>query len=237
MNLLNSGRPPPRASPPPWLRCAGGYKLTPIYAARRAHAASARAAPPPERERAEAYFSCAHAQESCSLEAPARTSERGRASRERAVSLAQRASKAHKLTPIYAARRAHAASARAARCASSRERARRGVFFLRTCARKLLVGGRGWHIGAWPCIEEEAASLAQWASMGHGPTPVSTAQHARAASAHAAPPPERELAVDRSRLRTRERRLLVGGRGLHVKARPCTEGKDRLDGAADFRRA
>ena len=32
----------------------------------------------------------------------------------------------------------------------------------------------------------------------------------------------------RSRVRTRERRLLVGGRGWHVQARPCTEGKGRL---------
>ena len=44
---------------------------------------------PRERARAVAFFSCAHAQESCLLEAAAGTSKRGRAPRNRAVSLAQ----------------------------------------------------------------------------------------------------------------------------------------------------
>ena len=108
---------------------------------------------PRERARAVAFFSCAHAQESYLLEAVAGTSERGRAPRERAVNLAHWAFLEHEPTPTSAARRAHAASARTT-SPSETERAR-WRYFLRTCARKLLVGSRGWHIGARPCTEEE----------------------------------------------------------------------------------
>ena len=47
---------------------------------------------------------------------------------------------------------------------------------------------------------KRAVSLAQCASMGHGPTPTSAAERARAASAHAAPPPEGEHAEWRTRV-------------------------------------
>ena len=66
--------------------------------------------------------------------------------------------------------------------------------------------------------------------IGHGPTTTSAAQRARAASARAAPPPHRE----RSRVRTCASRLLIGGRGWHVGARPCTEGESLLAGAVAF---
>ena len=93
------------------------YKPTPTIAARRAHAASARAALPQERESARAvalFFSCAHAQVSCLLEAAAGMSEHSRAPRGVAVQLAQWASMGHGSSPTSAAGRAHAVSARAA---------------------------------------------------------------------------------------------------------------------------
>ena len=92
--------------------------------------------------------------ESYLLEAAAGTSERGRAPMERAASLAQWAFIENASTLTSAARHAHAASARAAP-PPEKESARGGVIFLRTCAKKLLVGSRGWHIGAQPCTEEE----------------------------------------------------------------------------------
>ena len=107
---------------------------------------------PRERSRAMAFFSCAHAQESYLLEAVAGTSERGRAPRERPVNLAHWAFLEHEPTPTSAARRAHATSARAT-SPSETERAR-WRYFLRTCARNLLVGSRGWHVGARPCTKE-----------------------------------------------------------------------------------
>ena len=92
--------------------------------------------------------------ESYLLEAAAGTSERGRAPMERAASLAQWAFIENASTLTSAARRAHAATARAAP-PPEKESARGGDFFLCKCARKLLVGSRGCHIGARPCTEEE----------------------------------------------------------------------------------
>ena len=83
---------------------------------------------------------------------------------------------------------------------------------------------------------ERAISLGQWAFKGYGPTPISAARRAHAASARGAPPPERERAVARSRVRTGERRVPVGGHGWHVGARPCSEGEGRLGGAVGFHR-
>ena len=149
----------------------------------------------------------------------------GRAPRERTVPLAQQASIGHGPTPTSAARRVHVASARAA-LPLERESARAvALIFLRTCASKLLVGGRGWHIRTRPCTEEEGRSAGAEGFRRDGPTPTSAARRANAASARAAPPPEGERAVARSRVCTRELRLLVGGRGWHVGTRPCTEGE------------
>ena len=55
---------------------------------------------------------------------------------------------------------------------------------------------------------EGGVSLAQWVLKRRGPTSISAAQRARAACARAASPLSRELAVARSRVRKRERRLL-----------------------------
>ena len=235
-----------------------------------------------ERERAQWRYSCARAQERGLLEAPAGTSERGRASRERAISQAQWAFVGRGPTPTSTVRRTHAASARAAPPPEREHVVAR--LRVRTRERRLLVGGRGWYVGARPCSEGEGrlagavsflgawtdfnqrgaarahvkraccassgerehamrirlcahvnvgcsleaaagtserdgvprktdVSLAQWACMGYGPTSTSAVWRSRAASARAAPYIERERAVARSRMRTRERRLLVGGRG------------------------
>ena len=77
---------------------------------------------------------------------------------------------------------------------------------------------------------ERAVSLAQCAFIGYGPTPTSAARRARFTSACAAHPHERERAVARTHVCTRKLRLLVGGRGWHVRARPFTEGEGRPAG-------
>ena len=81
---------------------------------------------------------------------------------------------------------------------------------------------------------ERAVSLAQCASIGYGPAPLSTVGRAHVASARAAPPPEGERAVARLRVHTREFCLLVGNRDWKVGARPCTEGEGRPAGAVGF---
>ena len=112
-----------------------------------------------------------------------------------------------------------------------RERARSGgAFVLRTCASTLLVGGRGWHVGARPCTEREGRFVGAVASMGYGPTPTSAARRAHVASACGALPPERARAVARSRAHTRKLRLLVGGRGWHIGVRPFTEQEGQFAG-------
>ena len=170
---------------------------------------------------------CAHAQESYLLEAAAGTSERGRAPRKRAVSLAQWASTEHGSTPTSAAWRAHGASARATP-SPKRERA---VALSRVCAREcrlLVVGGRGWHVRARPCSEGEGRLTGAVGFHRAGTDSNHAAWRTHAACARATPPPEREIARDGVFfLRTCARKLLVGGRGWHVGARPCTEREAR----------
>ena len=83
---------------------------------------------------------------------------------------------------------------------------------------------------------KRAVSLAQCASMGHGPTPTSAAERARRKRACCASSRGRARRVAYSCVRTRECRLLIGGRGWHVEAGPCTEGDGRLAGAVGFHR-
>ena len=178
---------------------------------------------------------CAHANIGCSLEAVASTSEHGRAPMERAVSLAQWAFVRHGPTPTSAAPRASTASARAP-LPPERERVV-AHFPVHTRERPMLVeaaAGKSEH-GRAP--KERAVSLAQWPSKRHGPTPTDTERRARAASARAAPPHEIEHAVARSHVRTRERWLVVGGSGWHVRAWVCTEAEGRLVGVLCFHRA
>ena len=207
----------------------------PTRAAWRARAASARAAPPPHRERARWPLSCAHAQAGRARGQGWRVAPRPCTERERPVAGAAAFIGARGSTSTSAAQRAHAASARAAP-PPERESAR-WRFLLRTCARQLLVGGRGWHVGARPCTEGEGRLAGAVGFIEAWPTPTSAARRAHAASARAAPPPERERARWRFFLRTCASKLLVGGRGWHVGARPCTEGEGRLAGAVGFHRA
>ena len=110
---------------------------------------------------------------------------------------------------------------------------------LRVCIRerRLLVGGRGWHVRARPCTEGKGrlARAVGFHRVGTGST--SAARRVHAVSELAAPLPEREHALARSPVRTRELRLLVVGRGWHVGARPCTEREGRLAGAVGLGRS
>ena len=98
--------------------------------------------------------SLAHMRKPAAREAKAGAWHHVLAPNERALPLARRPSRAGEPVSSSAARRAHDASARAAR-PPERESARGSAFFLRTCARKLLVGGRGWHVGPRLCTEGE----------------------------------------------------------------------------------
>ena len=91
---------------------------------------------------------------------------------------------------------------------------------------------RAFWLARWPSIEygSTLTSAAQLLLIGHRTAPISAARRAHDASARAAPPPERECAVARLRVRTRERRLNVGGRGWHVGALSCTEREGLLNG-------
>ena len=112
-----------------------GHGPTPTSAARRAHAASERAAPPPRESTRWRVCVCAHANAGCLLEAATVTTKHGRAPRERAVPLAKRA---------YLGRGAGSNQRGAARvrqkcvlCASFRETACDGAFacaYMRTPA-------------------------------------------------------------------------------------------------------
>ena len=114
---------------------------------------------------------CAHANAGCSLlEAAAGTSEHGRAPRERAVSLARWAFIGQGPTPT---------TRRGARTQQAR--------VLRPLESYLLEAAAGTsERGRAP--RERAVSLAQWAFIGHGPTPTSATRRAHTASARAAPP-------------------------------------------------
>ena len=107
---------------------------------------------PRERESGD-VLPCIHAQADCSLEAAAGKAGCGRAPRERTVSLAQWVFIEHGPTSTSAAQRARSASARAA---PPPERVRAVARLrVRTRKRRLLVGGRCWHVGARPCTEGE----------------------------------------------------------------------------------
>ena len=107
---------------------------------------------------------------------------------------------------------------------------------VRTRERRLLVGGRGWHVRARPCIEGKGRRARAVGFRREGTNSTSATRSVHAAGERAAPSPEREHAVERSRVCTLERRLLVGGRSWHVGARPCTEGKGRFAAALGVHR-
>ena len=71
----------------------------------------------------------------------------------------------------------------------------------------------------------------------HGATTASAARRARAASAHAAPPPQREPAQWRTSALHAQAGSRSGRRSWHVGARPCTEEGRPLARAVPFHRA
>ena len=113
-------------------------------------------------------------------------------------------------------------------CASSRERACVGAL---ACAHTRTPAAR-WrprlarqstavHRGRGP------VSLAQWAFVGHKRLQPARCG-ARTPQARVLRLLRRQNAVARSRESTHERRLIVGGRDCHVRARPCTEGESHV---------
>ena len=180
---------------------------------------------------------CAPANAGCSLEAQAGTSEHGRAPRERAVLLAQWDSIGYEPSPTSAVRRAYAASAPAAPPSEEERAPARSC--VHTCERRLLVRGRGWYVGARPCTERKAR-LAGVVGFHRKETDFNQRSAARALRRRACCASSRERERARARryffLRTWARKLLVGGRGWHVRARPCIEREGRLAGAVGFYR-
>ena len=85
-----------------------------------------------------------------------------------------------------------------------------------------------------PC---RAVSLVQRASIGQKPTPTSAARTHRKRALLRLPQRNEHERWQYYCLRTCARKLLVGNRGRHVGARPCTEGEGRLAGAVGFHRA
>ena len=208
------------------------YGLTATSAAWSARAKCARGAPPPERELTMPRSHLHTRNAGFSLEAATGTSEHGHASTERAVSLAQWASIGYEPTPTSAVRSACAASARGAfppererAVAHSRVRKRNAGCSLEAAA-ETSEHGRA--------LREIDVSLAQWITKGHESTATSAARRAHAASVRGALPPEKERTMARSHVHTRERRLLVGGRGWHAGARPCIDREGRLAGSVCF---
>ena len=170
---------------------------------------------------------CAHANAGYSLGAAAGTSDHGRAPRERAVSLAQSPFIWHGPPPPSAEPRERFAIARGA--PPPKREACGGTYAQESCL--LEAAASTSEHGRAP---RERVSLAQWASVRHEPFATSAKQCARAASARGAPPPERVREVVWGRVRTRERRLLIGGSSWHVGVRSCTEGEGRLAAVVDF---
>ena len=182
-----------------------GHGSATSSAARRMHDASAHAAPPPEREIAQWRFRvCAHAQAGCSLDSVAGTSEYGISPREAFRWCSGHPNGMDRLQP--------------ARCGARAPQAHVLRFLLRESARwrvrEFAHANTGYSLeAAAGTLEHGRASreggvlMAQWAFVGHGLTPASTAGRARAESVRAATPPVRQVMVARSRVHTRERRL------------------------------
>ena len=129
-------------------------------AAARARRKRACIASSQERESARvcAFFTCAHAQVSCSFGGRgSHVGARQRAPREMPVPLAQWASLAHGARAASAARRAHVGSARAAP-PPERETARQCPASAVHAQATSRSEGQGWHVGARPYAAKRAAS-------------------------------------------------------------------------------
>ena len=175
---------------------------TPITAsaARRARATSSHGAPSPQRWRAQAPFlrKCASAQVGLPLEAAAAMSQHGRAPKERGLSLVQCPSLVYEPTITRAARRARAASKRAAPPPESwpAQWHSRACHADVGCALEAAPGTS--HHGLAP--KERGLPSVQYLVVRHGSIATSAARCARAASACATPPPYRQPAQWRARV-------------------------------------
>ena len=207
---------------------------TPTRTARCARAASARAAPPPHRERARWLLYCAHAQ--ADREEPKVGAwYHCLAPNERALSLARRPSRVREPIPTRAARCARAASARAA-LFPHRERARSLLSCAHAHADREEPKAGAWHHCLVP--NERALSLARRPSRVRGRIPTRTARCAHATSACAAPSPHRERARWLARVCAHAQ---VAGRARgqcrRVSPGPCTKQNRLLAGAVPFHKA
>ena len=162
----------------------------------------------------------ANANAGCSLGSTAETSKRGRAPRERAVSLLQWTFVGHRPYPTSAARHARAASAGAAPPPDN--------FPVRTREQPLLVGGRCWQVRVQPCTEKEGR-LAR--AVGFYRARADSNRHGAACTRR-----KRACCATSRDRACREQRMVVGGRGRHVGAWVCTAGEGRLVGVLCFHR-
>ena len=85
-----------------------------------------------------------------------------------------------------------------------------------TLKRRMLVGGRGWYVGARPCSDREGDLAGAVGYHKYRPNPTSAARSARTASAGGAPPPERE------RIRWRVCMCAHSNAGCSLEAAACT---------------
>ena len=210
-----------------------GHGATTASAARRARAATARAAPPPQRQPAQWRTSALHAQ------AGSRSGRRSwhvgaRPCTEEGRPLAR-------AVPFHGAWSDHsrrgAARARGKRPylrLLPRERQRSGAQarYTRKPAHEVGTAAGTWEHGLAP--KKGGLSLVQCPFIGHGATTASAARRARAASARAAPPPQREPAQWRTSALHAQAASRSGRRGWHVGARPCTEEGRPLARAVPF---
>ena len=126
------------------------------------------------------------------VDAMAGTWEHGLAPKNGGLSLVQCPSIGHGATTASAARRARAASARAAPPPRESQRSGAQARYTRKPTREVDAAAGTWEHGLAP--KKGGLSLVQCPSIGHGATTAGAARRARAASARAAPPPQREAA-------------------------------------------
>ena len=203
-------------------------------AARRARVASARAAPPPQREPAQWRASALHAQ-ATPRSAGQSWHVRSRPCTEEGRLLA-RAVSFHGVWSECRQRGAARARVGSARAAPppNRERAQWRASALRTQATSPSKG-QGWHGGARPCIEggRLLACAVPFHGAWSGCRQRGTAR-ARVGSARARTPPNRERAQWRASALRTQATSPSEGQGWHMGALPCTEGGRLLARAVPF---
>ena len=191
--------------------------------AARARVGSAEAGPRPEREQAQWRASALHAQATSGSEGQG---WHAGASAGAEGSAASRSCSAFPwcMERVSPARRG-ARSRRKRRCwaSSQREQAqwRASALHDQTTSRN---EGQGRHVRAWQCTEDDGSSVVQCPSEVHESIAASAARRARATSARAAPPPQREPAQWRATALHAQATSRSGWQGWHVEAWTGAEG-------------